>query len=494
MESYKKTNKPRILNIVPISIGSGEVSLGPLYISSALKKAGFDSVVFFPDLSLIMHFPIKYDFIQHQLDYIMKQIRPEVVTFSVLSTNYNLSKSWAEYIKTNFNTTHIIFGGIHSMIEGENIIKLDYVDAVCLGEGEFSLPQYLELILNNKLTQENSLNITYKLKGKIINSKKEQVFLSLDEYPFPDREPLKYYYREGVLDSANFITGRGCPYNCFYCNAAMLNQNKGYLRFRSPGNVIDEIIEVKAKFELKKVIFSDETFTMNKNNLFKLLELYKSKVNLPFECQTRVEAINDDIAKELTNSGCESITLGIESGNEYIREKYLNRKMKNDQIIKAFHILKKYNIRTNSFNMIGLPGDTEKTIWEGIDLNIKAKVDSAACTIFMPFKKTPIFEWYQDKKLIIAEPNTNYYENIVIKHPNLSKLSLFFYSLNFNTLIKLESNKFKRMFKVFLWVKLFFLLFKGFLLKLIKNPLKLIAMNTFMKNYYGRLSVKGIIE
>src|SRR3989339_115648 len=447
MESYKKTNKPRILNIVPISIGSGEVSLGPLYISSALKKAGFDSVVFFPDLSLIMHFPIKYDFIQHQLDYIMKQIRPEVVTFSVLSTNYNLSKSWAEYIKTNFNTTHIIFGGIHSMIEGENIIKLDYVDAVCLGEGEFSLPQYLELILNNKLTQENSLNITYKLKGKIINSKKEQVFLSLDEYPFPDREPLKYYYREGVLDSANFITGRGCPYNCFYCNAAMLNQNKGYLRFRSPGNVIDEIIEVKAKFELKKVIFSDET-----------------------------------------------ITLGIESGNEYIREKYLNRKMKNDQIIKAFHILKKYNIRTNSFNMIGLPGDTEKTIWEGIDLNIKAKVDSAACTIFMPFKKTPIFEWYQDKKLIIAEPNTNYYENIVIKHPNLSKLSLFFYSLNFNTLIKLESNKFKRMFKVFLWVKLFFLLFKGFLLKLIKNPLKLIAMNTFMKNYYGRLSVKGIIE
>ncbi len=442
----------KIIIVNPFKIYDGEVPIGSLYISSALKKAGFEVYNFFPDLSKIVNFKsLKYHFLIKEFHKILEIKKPEIIAFSALSTNFEICLKLAQYAK-KMSDTNIIFGGVHSIIDYDNIIKNNYVDAVCVGEGEVSLPEYLKRLSLKKLSENNDLNITYKINGNVINAFDNYSFPELDTYHFPDRDCLKSYYEKNILTSANFITGRGCPYQCHYCNAVTLNKNKKYLRFRSIENIIEEILEVKKKYNIEKVIFSDETFTLNKKRLFLFLEEYRKKINFPFVCQTRVETIDNEIAKELKKSDCVQVTLGIESGNPDIRKNFLNRKMSDEQIIEAFQILKKNGLYTSSFNMIGLPEETENKIWEAIYLNRKSGVSKTHCTIFMPFKGTKIYEWYAENNLIVKEPSINYYNDIIIKHPSLSNNLLKYYSMNFDYLVnsnidnksmKLKINKLK---------------------------------------------------
>jgi len=49
-----------------------------------------------------------------------------------------------------------------------------------------------------------------------------------------------------------------------------------------------------------------------------------------------------------------------------------------------------YGIKFKTFNMIGLPTETEKEMWETIDINIKMKTDYPRAAIFTPFPGTKI--------------------------------------------------------------------------------------------------------
>jgi len=426
----------RVLNIIPIAVYDGEVSLGPLYVSSALKQAGFSSFVYSLNLfQELKYFKQRYKWILRQFEEVFETIKPDVITFSVLSTNNQIAEFLAKYIKEK-RDVHIVFGGIHAIIDHHNIINKSYIDAVCTFEGEYSLPEYLDRYFNNNLADENDLNITYKKDNQVVKGIATNCFKHLDEYPFPDRSSFFKYYDTGLMTVANVITGRGCPYKCHYCNATMLNDNKGFLRYRTSENVIEEIIQLKNEYHIEKVIFSDETFTLKKNRLHDFLSLYRSKIDLPFVCQTRVECVDPDIAEVLAKSGCVSITMGIESGSEQIRKRHLNRRMSNDKIGSSFSLLKEQGVTVNAFNMIGLPEEKEEDIWEGILLNRSAKVDNAYCTIFMPFKGTKIYDWYSSNETIIGEPGLDYYNDIIIKHPNISSMKLKLYADNYQQLVE----------------------------------------------------------
>ena len=70
--------------------------------------------------------------------YLSKKIReekPNLIGFSVLSFNYPEALKIAKFIKKNHNIK-IIFGGVHVILSPGEVIKNDEVDIVCLGEGE----------------------------------------------------------------------------------------------------------------------------------------------------------------------------------------------------------------------------------------------------------------------------------------------------------------------------------------------------------------------
>jgi tetratricopeptide (TPR) repeat protein len=127
--------------------------------------------------------------------------------------------------------------------------------------------------------------------------------------------------------------------------------------------------------------------------------------------------INDEICKLLKDAGCEGIAIGIESGSEEIRKKVLNRKMSDELIIAAFKAAKKTGLKTSSFNMVGIPGETPEDFQKTIELNRKIMPDQMQLTIFYPYPGTRLGDYCFDKGYVKANHHPNYFEETVLNLP-----------------------------------------------------------------------------
>ena len=93
------------------------------------------------------------------------------------------------------------------------------------------------------------------------------------------------------------------------------------------------------------------------------------KLRLPFLCQTRPDLVDEMTMRRLREAGCDFINMAIEAGNPAIRNDVLRRNISDEKIVRAFTLARRAGIRTGSFNMIGLPGETMATVRDTINLN-----------------------------------------------------------------------------------------------------------------------------
>ncbi len=432
----------RVLLVYPGFI-SREVPLNLLYISAALKKAGYDTKVFeltkyLKNVSLTN--PLKK--ILRDLSALLDSYRPDIVGFSVMTVGYNITKEMALVVKSK--GIKVIFGGIHPTVMPEETIVESFVDVICVGEGELPIVNFLNKYFNKK-DYTHVKGIWFKdASGKIWRNDIADLVTDLDSLPFPDRDALDARYYNAELTGANVFTSRGCPYPCSFCqNKFLLDLYEGkgaFVRYRSLDNVFNELEEIIKKYGTKRFYFSDETFTLNKKRVMDFLTGYKVRFrNVPFMCQTRIDRVDEEIMAALKEAGCHQINLAIESGNEGLRNNVLNKKISDEQIKRVFGLAKKYNIKTQSFNMIGIPGETLKNVFETININKDLKPDRVLCTIFMPFPGTELGEKCLAKGDIIADVKdaSIYYSQVTMKHDNLSSRQLIGYQGFFDWYINL---------------------------------------------------------
>ncbi len=77
--------------------------------------------------------------------------------------------------------------------------------------------------------------------------------------------------------------------------------------------------------------------------------------------------------------------MAIETGNEHIREKVLQRKMKNETIIRASDLIHSAGLKLSLSNMIGLPTETLENTYETVDLNTRCRPEHPTAQFFMPY-------------------------------------------------------------------------------------------------------------
>jgi len=124
--------------------------------------------------------------------------------------------------------------------------------------------------------------------------------------------------------------------------------------------VIEELRMNKDRYKLKRIEFWDDIFTFDKKWLKEFLDVYKREIALPFRCYIHVSCFDEDIAKWLKEAGCKWVDFGIQSINENYRRNVLKRFDKNEDIVKAINLLKKYRIVSFADYIIGLPGDSKE--------------------------------------------------------------------------------------------------------------------------------------
>lgn len=328
--------------------------------------------------------------------------KPQLIAVSAVEPTYNIALKLLESVK-ELKMSKVI-GGPLATFAAEDIIQNEFIDILCIGEGEEAIVELADAISEGK-DYSNIQNLWIKRDGIVIKNPIRDL-ISLDNLPLQDwsiYEKERFFKPMGgkINISGVFELARGCNHKCTYCCNPIFQkiyEGKGhFLRYRSIKNFINELEGKVKKYNLGYVYFVAENFLAMPPKMFdEFIDEYK-KFKIPFYFNTRIETITEEKIKKLEEVNCALISIGVEHGNEQFRRGMLNRFLSNDVLINKFKILKKANIRACTSNMIGLPDETRGLVFDTIRVNKQLNPDSILVNIFNPYKGTKLYDHSVEK-------------------------------------------------------------------------------------------------
>ena len=279
----------------------------------------------------------------------------------------------------------LVVGGIASDLNADYIIKKDYIDIVCLGEGEETVYDICFAIQRN-IDFGKIKGIMYKNKiSEVVVTEKREINYDLDNLPLPDREAFGLDYPQWSI-----ITARGCPFNCLFCSVPQICENK--VRYRDIKKVYEEICYLHDKYGMRKFFMLDDTFTVNRKRTIELCSLMKQdNRDIQWTCVTRADTVDRDMLQFMKNAGCIQISCGIESANDDI-QKIINKNLNINNALHNLKIAKEVGLRVRCSFIFGLPGEEEKHILQSIKFMCDLMPNEVQIYPYVPYKGTGIYE------------------------------------------------------------------------------------------------------
>ncbi len=314
---------------------------------------------------------------------LIQELKPDIIG---IGTNSPFAPVAMELIhKMKKLNCPVILGGAHAIYHPDSCIK--HVDFVCVGEGEAAILKLLYALYNGE-DYKTTNNLWIRENGTIIKNDLNPLIQNLDLIPFPDfTDENKFYIENDTIRSGElyytkaishyiFMSGRGCPFACSYCcNSYLIKhyKNKGaFIRRRSVKNVIDEINNARSNFpHLTKISSNDEVFTLDKKWLVDFCEKYKKEIDIPFHCDIYPSKVSDEIIAILKGIKLNTITMGIQTGSEKIRQEVYKRHTPDEMLIKCANIFNTYNIYPFYDFIIDNPLESIKDIEASLQLLLK---------------------------------------------------------------------------------------------------------------------------
>jgi anaerobic magnesium-protoporphyrin IX monomethyl ester cyclase len=214
---------------------------------------------------------------------------------------------------------------------------------------------------------------------------------NLDDLPMPMHHllPLDTYRIPMIKGPYTFIvTSRGCTAGCKYCIKHVSYQYS--IRVRSPENIVEELWELN-RLGIHNIHMYADLFTVNRDQVMGMCDLIiKEGLKVNWTCNSRVDYVDEEMLQRMGEAGNWLISWGIESGNEEILKR-AHKGYRMEQAHLALNWAKQAGIKNWGYFIIGLPGETEQTIRETIDLSKKLPLDIALFHIAAPYPGTPFY-------------------------------------------------------------------------------------------------------
>ncbi len=371
--------------------------LGLLYLSSHLKACGADVGVF--DST----FKTFEDFVE-----CLDRGRPPVVGIAVnLMTKRNALRMMTAARAAG---ARVVVGGPDPPHNAAEYLAAG-ADVVVVGEGEKTLEELVPALLSGQPERLDAIaGIVFKkctrqqrdsaLAELITRTAARPLIPDLDAQPFPDREAIDldaylgaWRARHGFAP-VSVITARGCPYTCTWCSRSVFGATH---RRRSPQNVADEVETIASRYRPERLWYADDVFGIHRTwTLDYAAELQKRKLHLPFECISRAERIDDDVADALRDLGCWRVWIGSESGSQRILDA-MQRRVALDQVTETTARLRRRGIQVGMFIMLGYDGEGPADLRATVAHLKRTSPDIFLTTVSYPIKGTPYYDTVADR-------------------------------------------------------------------------------------------------
>jgi len=364
--------------------------LGILYISSYLKKQGFDVGVFDSTFSSMQAFQ----------DLIARERPPVVGLYTNMMTKRNIL-AMARICKEH--GAIVVLGGPEPPYYAADYLASG-ADIIVKGEGELTLEELLPHLAKHGAKQLDLMNgIAFRNDdGKVVETLPRAFIQDLSANPWPDREAIdipqymRVWKDNHGQSSVSVIQARGCPYTCRWCSHSVYGNTH---RRRTPEDAADEVLWIKERYNPDLIWYADDVFTINFRWFFKYAdELNKRGVRIPFECISRADRLNEEVVKTLADMGAFRVWNGSESGSQKILDA-MDRKVQVKDVQAKTHLLQQHGIETGMFIMLGYEGETIQDLEETVAHLKIANPDIFLTTVAYPIKGTSYYAEVESRVL-----------------------------------------------------------------------------------------------
>ena len=385
---------------------------------------------------------------QDSLEDDLRRIRPDVVAFSAKTGEHTTYIRAHELVKKQSTNIFTIMGGPHATFF-PGVIHTGDFDAVGIGECDDAWQELLTALDAGKGIDAIPNIVTRGNAGQVLRPKADVIVATgstvvrdddleidpaylrdrrtfLDDLPFYDREIVYRKTHLARFPMRSFMASRGCPFRCTYCFEPQYNvmyRGKGPIYNRlSVARLCAELKELKERWPTQFIKFYDDMFIVNRKVdawLEEFAEVYPREVGLPFFCLTRANVLTEETLRLLKRAGMHSMTMSIEAGNEYIRNKIVKRDMSQQQIVDAYDMCQREGVVTFANTILGVPVRADvmaahgKTAIdydiESLDLNIRCRVTYADFPVLYPYPGCALTDYSVENGFFDGDFNKLFY-------------------------------------------------------------------------------------
>ncbi|MBI2953632.1 MAG: cobalamin B12-binding domain-containing protein [Chloroflexi bacterium] len=337
--------------------------------------------------------------------------KPDVTGLTMMSVDFNPVMRSIDVIKEVLPNTVTVIGGPHPTLALDEVTSNPKVDHIVVHEGETVFVELLRRLQNGEKSE------------RVIEGQKAD----LDALPFIDRDLFLNEWRKAGyrLDSpevpmgnlpppfVTIIAGRGCMYNCSFCQPAERRLFGGKVRRRSVANVIQELIYLRDKYHFKSLLIHDDCLTEDRKWVLEFCEAYKANgFDQPFFCQSRADIIvkHQDLIKLMRGVGLSGMMIGFESGSQRVL-KFLRKGTTVEQNLEAGRICHRLGVQVWANYMIGLPTETREEIMDTIRMLKEIDPDYYSPAFYTPHPGSDLYTYCLENDLSLITDHDAYRRN-----------------------------------------------------------------------------------
>jgi anaerobic magnesium-protoporphyrin IX monomethyl ester cyclase len=301
----------------------------------------------------------------------------------------------AKRLKAAHPELKIVFGGAHPSGDPEECLRSGVVDYVIVGEGEIALAQLLDALRNGD--EPKDIPGVWSIRDGAVQARGAAPTPDINKLPRPayDLLKLEQYFK---LDSpwhfpkskraVQFITERGCPYQCSYCHEIHTKKFRGM----AAETVLDQIEWLVREQGVEELMIVDDIFNFD-------LERAKTicrgiiqrglRDHMQFPNGVRGDRFDEELIALMKQAGAHYLAIAIETVSQRF-QKLVRKNLKIDKSREAINWARKHRIEVSGFFMIGFPGETEEEVRATLDFALEAPLDSIFISVVAPFKGTKL--------------------------------------------------------------------------------------------------------
>lgn len=335
-----------------------------------------------------------------------RSFQPDIIGVSFTTPHAAAAYEFINKLKKETPNTLVVCGGPHPTAVPNDVLNRCNADIVVVGEGELAFTAIIKDFKEGKTKVGDQ---------KIVNG---SLIEDINEIPFPARDLInlnKYpgWFFKRKTPETDFLSSRGCPYNCFFCSNPVWKVQKPWVRFRTPKNVVDEIELLYKEYGIREFFNECDEFNVNMKVAIGICdEIIKRKLDISWKVQLTARAKNlpEELIMKMAKSGCWLVMLGLESGNQ----ETLDGIGKNITLAEVEHVcqsFKKWGIKVFGLFMIFNTWEEKGNLkFEGMQeslntlnfarsLKKRKFLNYLSCTTTTPFPASPLWEFALRHKL-----------------------------------------------------------------------------------------------